>query len=162
MNKSLMWFLGIVIVIALVGLIFYVTQNDTAIHANVNTNSSSNSASNSVENEILDINKEDMSDHTLSQAGAVTRISIIDSGFVPESMTIEVGDTVTWKNDSRETAYVAPDDDPSHAKYLEIWDDDGTGEIAPGEEYSFTFIDAGTYTYHNHLNALETGIIIVE
>lgn len=78
-------------------------------------------------------------------------VVIKDFAFTPESTTVKVGTTVTWENsDSVEHSVVA---------------DDGTFEtkvLAPGEKGSFTFSEAGSYTYHCGVHPSMTGTIVVE
>ncbi len=97
-----------------------------------------------------------------SNTTSTTTVTVTSEGFSPATVTIKVGDTVQWKNESDATVYVAPDTHPSHTKYAGTWDDDGTGRIGSGETYSFTFPKAGTYTYHDHLRSVRTGAVIVE
>ena len=90
------------------------------------------------------------------------QVLVTSSGFSPQTITIKAGESVTWINAAGAGVYVAPDNHPDHTKYQGIWDDDGTGDIANGQEYSQTFQRAGTYTYHNHLDSTVTGTVVVE
>ena len=94
------------------------------------------------------------------------------SGFSPASVTIAKGDMVTFVDESGRGMWVASDVHPSHTLY------DGTSKnehcavgysgAAPfdqcgiGSSYSFTFAEAGTWQYHNHVGASEVGTIIVK
>jgi len=63
-------------------------------------------------------------------------VSMSQIKFVPETLTVAVGTTVTWTNE----------DTVQH----NVTADDGTfdsGPIAPGGTFSFTFTTAGTYAY---------------
>ncbi len=71
--------------------------------------------------------------------------------FTPSSLTVSVGDTVTWTN--------------KHTMTHTATADNGTfdsGNLAPGETFSFTFDTAGTYTYKCNIHLSMTGTIIVE
>lgn len=97
-------------------------------------------------------------------AAAQTTSSSVDvtsSGFSPRTLAVKKGTTVTWTNNSGPRVYVAPDTHPTHIKYRGVWDDDGSGDIANGETYSFTFQTTGTFTFHNHLSSGRTGTITV-
>lgn len=96
-----------------------------------------------------------------SPASNVTVLANL-SGFAPATITIGIGSTVTWKNMGTKQIYIAPDNHPSHLKYPGDWDDDGAGLISPGESYSHTFNQAGTYQYHDHLKAGSRGTVIVQ
>lgn len=85
-------------------------------------------------------------------------ITYSDSGFSPASIKVKVGETVTFKNDSESTVQVNSAVHPTHTLYPEL----NIGSIAPGESKSVTFTTAGTKKYHNHLDAGQTGTIVVE
>jgi len=81
-----------------------------------------------------------------------------DSGFSPASLTVKIGETVEFKNNSQNRVQVNSDPHPTHTLFPVL----NIGQIAPGESSSVTFDKAGTYTYHNHLNVSQTGTIMVE
>lgn len=75
--------------------------------------------------------------------------------FDPSDLTIKVGQTVTWKNDSQmpHTATCDPAQNPiakSHPEYIQLpagaepW---GSEMLQPGDSYSHTFTVAGEYKY---------------
>lgn len=166
MNTALKWFLITVGVVIVAGVIFYVSSETAETPGPshtvpVNTESAETNT-NSIASTNESTSDEQGNDDSSPAAGSTVRISAIASGFVPQEVTIKVGDSVTWKNDSADIVYVAPNDHPSHVAYPGVWEDDGSGEIEPGEEYSHTFTTAGTYGYHNHENEDQIGTIIVE
>ena len=67
---------------------------------------------------------------------ADTTVSMIDDSFQPASITINVGDTVTWVN-NEDRPHTATADDGSF--------DSGTLEL--NGQFSHTFTTAGTFTY---------------
>jgi plastocyanin len=92
------------------------------------------------------------------------------SGFSPNEVTIKKGGTVTWVNSSGGEMWVASAQHPTHTIYdgtsLSQHCVDGqsdTFDQCAGEtgNYSFTFDKAGTWGYHNHLNASVFGKVIV-
>lgn len=85
-------------------------------------------------------------------------ISYSSSGFSPAELKVKVGDTVTFKNDSEQVVQVNSAPHPAHTSFPEL----NVGEIAKGESKSVTFTTVGTKKYHNHLNASESGTIVVE
>lgn len=82
---------------------------------------------------------------------ATTNVSITSTGFVPESISITVGDTVVWTNNDT-TDHTATDDELT-------WD---TDIIAPSDTGSQVFATAGTYTYSDTIDPTLTGTITVE
>ncbi|MFC1662921.1 plastocyanin/azurin family copper-binding protein [Patescibacteria group bacterium] len=122
------------------------TSNTNVSEIVINTNSSLNT-------NIVDTNTSVISPN---------EVAITGLGFSPQSITVLAGSTVTWLNNDSVLHHVAPDDHPSHTKYVDTWPDTGAGRIAGGEAYSFTFTTAGTYTYHDHLHPTLIGTVIVE
>jgi plastocyanin len=86
-------------------------------------------------------------------------VMISSSGFSPESLTVKVGDTVTWKNDDTKPHTVNSDPHPAHTLFPEL---NEISAIRAGETKTHTFTKAGTFKYHDHLNPASTGTIVVE
>lgn len=88
-----------------------------------------------------------------------TTITVIYNGttFSPQTTSINVNDTVIWTNQSSSYLELVSDPHPFHTDYPPL----NLGLIAPGASTQFTFTEAGTYGYHNHLQANATGTIIV-
>lgn len=87
---------------------------------------------------------------TPGAGGAVVEMTD-DLRFVPDELTVTVGDTVTWRN-TGSVVHTATDD-PSKAQDAanavlpegaEAWN---SGNVAGGEEWSHTFDTPGEYTY---------------
>ena len=74
-----------------------------------------------------------------------------DLRFVPESLTIQAGDTVTWQNVSElphtVTADPAEAQDGNHVSLPESAETFNSGIIQAGESWSRTFDVPGEYTY---------------
>lgn len=106
---------------------------------------------------------------------AVSTISLTDTGFSPATMTIARGETVRFRNDSSRSMWIGTDEHPTHTEY------DGTStrehcvngmnigtsfdqcaSVAKGEFWDFTFEKSGTFGYHNHVGASNTGTVIVQ
>ena len=97
--------------------------------------------------------------------GPVT-VELTDNGFVPASLSIKAGQTVTFVNQSARPVWPASDPHPVHTNYPgsggcigSVFD--ACQGIPPGSSWSFTFIKTGTWGYHNHLSPGMTGIITV-
>ena len=80
-------------------------------------------------------------------------VSIADGAFNPSTLTIAVGETVTWTLTSG-THTVVSDEGSS-----ETWDSDS---IASGGIFSHQFDTAGEFGYHCGIHSSMTGIIEVE
>lgn len=85
-------------------------------------------------------------------------ITLTLNGYTPSTLTIKVGTTVTWMNNSGDVATVSSDPHPTHTDYKPL----NLGRFLNGERLTLTFDKIGTYKYHNHLNASQKGTIIVE
>lgn len=85
-------------------------------------------------------------------------VKITSSGFSPKSVTIKVGEKVTWTNDDSANHTVNSSPHPIHTDnpFLNL------GLIRMEESKSVTFDSAGTYKYHDHLNPSLTGSVTVE
>ncbi len=93
-------------------------------------------------------------------------IEIMSSKFSPDTLTIGVGETVTWINKDSVSHWPASAVHPTHAVYPEAGGCmgskfDACKALSPGESFSFTFNQKGTWGYHDHLNPTLTGTIIV-
>jgi plastocyanin len=82
---------------------------------------------------------------------ATIAVSIKSTGFSPASITLEHGDSVTWKNVDRVEHQVVANDGSFASPIL-----------APGKSYTFTFRRAGTYRYHDALKTRLTGTVRVK
>jgi|SRR3989338_4044557 len=100
-------------------------------------------------------------------------VEITSSGFSPQTLSINKGDTVTWINKQPQKSWPASAVHPSHKVYpgsdiakcgtaeeKNIFD--SCGGLAQNEAFSFTFNDIGTWGYHDHLNAKLRGTITVQ
>ena len=70
--------------------------------------------------------------------------------FEPKTVTIKVGQTVTWTNQDSVTHTVTGDGGID------------SGDLSKGESYSKTFDTAGTFNYHCSIHPSMTGQVIVE
>lgn len=81
-----------------------------------------------------------------------------EKGFSPTTLTIKKGTTVVWENKSGAMGNVSSDPHPIHTAYPPL----NLGNFADGDKVSLTFDKAGTFAYHNHLNAQFKGTVIVQ
>ena len=85
-------------------------------------------------------------------------VTLTTSGFSPKTVTINAGDKVVFENQSGKTATVDSAPHPIHTAYPKL----NLGNFEDGETHELVFPDPGTYNYHNHLNASQTGSVVVE
>jgi plastocyanin len=90
---------------------------------------------------------------TTGTAGGASTAQVImtNRAYDPQTVTIKVGDTVTWLNQ----------DAPQH----DVVADSGEFKsdlFDKGQSFSFTFTKAGTYPYHCSIHPGMTGTIVVQ
>ena len=78
-------------------------------------------------------------------------VTIQNFAFSPETLTVKVGDKITWTNQDS-AGHSATADDNSF----------DTGVIGQGQSGSITFSKAGTYTYHCSVHPMMKGTIVVQ
>ncbi len=78
-------------------------------------------------------------------------VDIADMAFAPATLTIAVGDTVTWTNS----------DSMPHTATSE-GDAFDSGNLDEGQAFSFTFTEPGTYEYRCEYHSEMTGTIVVK
>lgn len=99
-------------------------------------------------------------------------IHIDEEGFVPDTISIEVGTEVVFENVGIEDHWPASNYHPSHTVYDGTSIDehcfsennssfDACRSIKSGETWSFVFTKSGTHKYHDHLWPHLTGQIVV-
>jgi plastocyanin len=84
-----------------------------------------------------------------STLAADETVSMMDFEFDPATVTINVGDSVTWTNDG-------------DAPHTATGDDFDTGLVNPGDSDSVTFDTAGSFDYVCTLHPQMTGTVTVE
>jgi len=109
-------------------------------------------------------------------------VEITSSGFVPRTVSINTGDTVTFVNNNGPARWPASNRHPIHTNYPADYSGGsfsgsracaGLGNTKPGafdacqrlntgEQYSIMFNEVGSWFYHDHLNPSRGGTIVVE
>jgi plastocyanin len=86
-------------------------------------------------------------------------VSITPTGFVPATVSIKVGQAVTWTNTDTAPHIVASDPYPTDTTLSGL---NSQQDLSTNDRYSFVFDKAGTYTYHDDLNpyTLEGTVIV--
>ncbi|MBI2145450.1 hypothetical protein HYU18_03960 [Candidatus Woesearchaeota archaeon] len=100
-------------------------------------------------------------------------VTITASGFVPQTLTIEAGEEVTFLNKDSTQHWPASAVHPTHTAYpgsdiakcgtadaKTVFD--ACKGLAQGEAFKFTFNQKGSWKYHDHLNPSLWGTVVVE
>ena len=88
--------------------------------------------------------------------------------YDPPQMIIVEGDTISWYNDDKELHTVTSGTSPGRFGWMDNRDfgtPDGifdSGQFMPGESWSYTFEETGTFTYYCIIHPWMEGIVIVE
>lgn len=147
-QSKVIW--AIVIVIAVVALVYWLTAQPTSAPQN----------------------QQAQQTQTPQNQTTNATVTYTDSGFSPSSITIKVGGAVTWVNNASDAMWVASNIHPTHTLYsgttLSQHCPDATNSafdscksIASSSSWSFKFDKTGTWKYHNHLDPGETGNVTV-
>lgn len=88
--------------------------------------------------------------------------------FWPEEALIREGGRVHFVNNGDTDMWIASDNHPRHDRYLlkdnaqcGTSDFDQCTAVGPGETWTFVFNRSGTWGYHNHVDAKDTGTVVV-
>src|SRR6185437_255902 len=152
MNKNII--IGIVVVIVILGGGFLLLKGNSM------TKSSTANQSTTQPTEAMQPTSQATEGIQLTGTGAMSSntVSYTEDGFVPSTVTIKKGETVTWTNKDSDDLWVASNPHPTHTDYPGF---DELQGISTGKTYSFTFTKVGHWGYHNHLNPSQTGTVVV-
>jgi plastocyanin len=88
------------------------------------------------------------------------QVSITSTGFVPASISVNVGQAVTWTNNDSSPHIVASDPYPTDNALAGF---NAKQNMSRNDSFSFVFNKVGTYTYHDNLNPYAIkGTVIVK
>jgi len=83
-------------------------------------------------------------------SAAAPEVTIKGFAYTPATLTVKVGTTVKWINQDSVTHTVTSDTGLFES-----------GEMATGDTYSFTFTQAGTFSYHCAMHpSMEASIVV--
>lgn len=103
-------------------------------------------------------------DKGFDQAQATVTIGSVSNGFVPASMTVKRGTTVTWVNGDNVAHSViqgtyCPPSQGACATIAPTWSSE---ILQPGQSYRHTFNTAGSFDYHCGIHPVMQGTVNVE
>jgi plastocyanin len=88
---------------------------------------------------------------TNSTGGSVIQVIMTNRSYDPATVTVKVGDTVTWLNQDQPQHDVVADNGEFKSQLFDL-----------GQSFSFTFTQAGTYPYHCSIHPGMVGTVIVQ
>lgn len=138
MNKA-GWIIGLLVIVAAVGGALYVATSQKAAAPSETDGGGSGNA-------------------VVGATGVSSIVTYTDEGFSPTPLTIAVGTTVTWSNESSHRMWVAASPEagcPNPETLNEC------SAVGPGGSYSYTFTKVGSVQYVNHERNQDAGSVIV-
>jgi hypothetical protein len=96
---------------------------------------------------------------SLNLEGRVFTVEIRETGFHPREISVRPGDSIIFRNLSKETARPASDPHPTHTYYPEF---DAEKDVLPGGTWTFRFVRPGIWHFHDHLNGGSIGTVYVK
>lgn len=94
----------------------------------------------------------------IDKGGVAATVTYGADGFSPKSITVKKGSTVRWTNQSQSGMWVASAVHPTHQLLPGF---DQLKSVGSGGTYEYTFTKVGTWKYHNHVQAADTGTVVV-
>ena len=95
---------------------------------------------------------------TMSAQQAV--VTITKAGFIPATIKVKAGSSVTWVNNNRGLHLLASDPYPADDLFPNLNTDE---PLRQNDSFSLVFEEPGTYGYHDELNPTKfKGSVIVE
>jgi len=106
-----------------------------------------------------------------TEVGKTHLVSYTDEGYEPKELTVALGDTVVFENNSSKEMWTATAQHPTHTVYDDshktslcsenIGQDGVFDQCEVGDSFAFTFNKLGEWGYHNHVGPRDFGKIIV-
>ena len=91
------------------------------------------------------------------QAQAV--VEITDDGFIPQTLNVAPNTRIIWVNEDEAPHGVAANPFPDRSSLPDLYS--GDVALGPQEEYAFTFVEPGTYVYHDPNNPELSATVVV-
>lgn len=96
----------------------------------------------------------------MEKGGVTGKMSVTygEGGFAPNSVSVKKGTIVVWTNQSQGGMWVASAVHPTHQLLPGF---DQLKSVNAGGTYEYAFTKVGTWKYHNHVQAADTGTVVV-
>ena len=134
-NKGLLALIIIIIIIIVAGVYLYYAQS-----SNRNVQTGINNSTN-----------QSMGNNSSNVTSNPNMISIQNTTFSPNNLTVRSGTNVQWINNDNKQHQIVSDSGAFQSPILN-----------PGDSYNFYFAKSGIYGYHDALNSTITGTITVQ
>ena len=82
--------------------------------------------------------------------------------FSPRCVTVTSGTTVTWVNKDTQEVEIGADPHPAHTGNREVSSGEFVLPLSAGGQATSKLSTAGTHSYHNHVNSIASGTVIVK
>jgi len=97
------------------------------------------------------------------QAAEEVTITFSDEGVSPSPVKVKAGGSIKWVNNSSAKIQIGSDPHPTHTTNAQITGSQFVIELAPGQSSdSVKVTKTGTWGYHDHLNPVVRGKVVVE
>ena len=158
------WLIGVIVILAVLWVAYLLMTNNSEAPVNTDEDTVVGDINNDVNSNMpvpgTNTTDTEVSDGEANQDQTTKRtVNYNDAGFTPGTLTVELGDTVTFTNNSSHGMWVASASHPTHEVYSAF---DQLKSVSKGGEYSFVFDKAGEWKYHNHSRASDFGTVIVK
>lgn len=132
----------IVAILILGAIAFGLTRNNNKTSTGQTNTPASNSQS----------SQDNQSQNSTQAPTSTDTVTIQNFAFLPGDITVKKGTSVTWTNKDSTTHTVSEMDNQQGPK---------SGDLAPGDKYSYTFNNTGTYKYRCDLHPYMLGTVTV-
>lgn len=144
MDKKIWVALAVLVVLAVGAWALTSTKSDSK--------TSSNSASTAQTESTQNDGRQTSDSTTQTPASATNKVQITGFAFSPNTITVKVGDTVTWENM----------DSAAHTVTSSSAEGPKSGTLQQGQSYSYKFTQAGTYNYACKFHPSMVGSVTVQ
>lgn len=163
-TSTIIW---IIIILAILGGGWYFYGGNSSTDSSSINNKVSDSSQNSV---VATTSSNENTTNVVQSTPKTVTVTYGPDGFLPSTVVINKGDTVTFINKGGDEMWIASNPHPTHEGYSGTTknqhcpDTTGTAfdQCSVGTTYSFAFQKVGNWGYHNHGNAGDKGTVIVK
>lgn len=157
---------GLIIGVAVVALFaigyFVYTQNTADDNKSPAETTADDQTSDSTTGNNTDTDGDQPVDNGSTSPPSPVVITYTDSGFSPSSVEVISGGEVTYVNNGDSQIQIGVDPHPSHTGNKEVSDGEFVLTVPKGEKRTVKLTATGSVGYHDHLNSVDRGTIVVK